>query len=184
MPRADRDRCCPARCRTGPGPARLRLANAVLQRSAQRSDSSSEASRLVARRRKRRAFVEHHLDVGAEQALHLDRALRRQRDGRAVDMRLEGDAVARRCLRSFASDMTWKPPESVRIGPSQSMNRCRPPSLRDALGAGPQHQMIGVAEDDVGAGRAHVLGQHRLHRGAGADRHEGRRAHDRRAAWR
>ena len=30
-------------------------------------------------------------------------------------------------LRSPASDMTWKPPESVRIGPGQSMNRCSPP---------------------------------------------------------
>ena len=38
------------------------------------------------------AFVELHLDVGAEQALDLDRALRRHHVGRAVDMRLEGHA--------------------------------------------------------------------------------------------
>ena len=31
-------------------------------------------------------------------------------------------------LRSPDSDMTWKPPESVRIGPGQSMKRCRPPN--------------------------------------------------------
>ncbi len=30
--------------------------------------------------------------------------------------------------RILASDITWKPPESVRIGPSQPMKRCRPPS--------------------------------------------------------
>ena len=29
--------------------------------------------------------------------------------------------------RSLASDITWNPPESVRIGPSQFMNRCSPP---------------------------------------------------------
>ena len=45
------------------------------------------------RRGKRRAFVEHHLDVGAEQALHLDGALGREQMRGAVDMRLEGHAV-------------------------------------------------------------------------------------------
>ena len=31
---------------------------------------------------------------------------------------------------SDASENTWKPPESVRIGPFHPMNRCRPPSVR------------------------------------------------------
>ena len=31
--------------------------------------------------------------------------------------------------RSSASEKTWNPPESVRIGPSQTMNRCSPPSI-------------------------------------------------------
>ena len=47
---------------------------------------------------------------------------------------------------------------------------------RHALGAGPQHQMIGIAQDDVGADAAHLVHIHRLDRAAGADRHEGRRA--------
>ena len=38
-------------------------------------------------------------------------------------------------LRKAASDMTWKPPESVRIGYGQFMNWCSPPSARHALGA-------------------------------------------------
>ena len=39
-------------------------------------------------------------------------------------------------LRNFDSDMTWKPPESVRIGCGQFMNVCRPPSaaIRSAPG--------------------------------------------------
>ena len=31
-------------------------------------------------------------------------------------------------LRKSASDITWKPPESVRIGCGQRMNVCSPPS--------------------------------------------------------
>ena len=39
-------------------------------------------------------------------------------------------------LRNFASDITWKPPESVSIGPFQLVNFCRPPSaaMRSAPG--------------------------------------------------
>ena len=48
---------------------------------------------------------------------------------------------------------------------------------RDALGARPQHQVIGVAEQDVGAGRAHGRGVHALDGRLRADRHEGGRAH-------
>ncbi len=39
-------------------------------------------------------------------------------------------------LRSPESDITWKPPESVRIGCGQFMNLCSPPSaaMRSAPG--------------------------------------------------
>ena len=39
-------------------------------------------------------------------------------------------------LRSCASDITWKPPESVSIGPFQPVKSCRPPSaaMRSAPG--------------------------------------------------
>ena len=46
----------------------------------------------------------------------------------------------------------------------------------DPLGTGPQHQVIGVGEDDLGAGQPDRLGRHRLDRGGGADRHERRGA--------
>ena len=39
-------------------------------------------------------------------------------------------------VRMPASDMTWKPPLSVRIGPGQSMKRCRPPSSETRSGPG------------------------------------------------
>ncbi len=47
---------------------------------------------------------------------------------------------------------------------------------RDALRRRAQHQMVGIAEDDVGAGLADLVEIHRLDRADGADRHEGRRA--------
>ena len=45
--------------------------------------------------------------------------------------------------------------------------------LADALRARTQHQMIGVAKDDVRASSRHVFGKHGLHRGSRSDRHEG-----------
>ena len=56
-------------------------------------------------------------------------------------------------LRKSDSDITWKPPESVRIGSGQFMKACRPPSAAMRSAPGPQHQMIGIAEHDLGAGR-------------------------------
>ena len=55
-------------------------------------------------------------------------------------------------LRSCDSDMTWKPPESVRIGIRPVHKAVQPAEPRDPLGAGPQHQVIGIAEHHVGAG--------------------------------
>ena len=47
----------------------------------------------------------------------------------------------------------------------------------DALGARPQHQMIGVAEHDLGAGRRARRPASALHGRLRADRHECRRLH-------
>ena len=66
---------------------------AARQRSAQRSDSRIAFSVDVVAGGQAHAFVELHLDVGAEQPLDLDRALGRQHMRRAVDVRLEGDAA-------------------------------------------------------------------------------------------
>lgn len=54
--------------------------------------------------------------------------------------------------------------------------RMEPPEPRDPLRPGAQHQVVGVAEEDVSPGLAHGFRLHRLHRRGGADRHEGRRA--------
>ena len=80
-------------------------------------------------------------------------------------------------LRSSDSDITWKPPESVSIGPFQPVKCLQAAERGDPFGARPQHQMIGVAEHDIGAGIAHLAPVHALHRARRADRHEGRRTH-------
>ncbi len=137
--------------------------------------------RFVMRRRKRRALVEHHLDVGAEQALHLDGALRRQLYRGAVDMRLEGDArFGNAAELGQRHDLIAAGIGEDRPVPMHEAMQAAEPG--DALGARPQHQMIGVGEEDVGARRLHVFGEHGFDRGASADRHEGGRAHH--PAWR
>ena len=80
-------------------------------------------------------------------------------------------------LRRSDSDITWKPPESVSIGPPPAGEFLQAAERCDPLRARPQHQMIGIAEHDIGAGIAHLAPVHALHRAGGADRHEGRRPH-------
>ena len=78
-------------------------------------------------------------------------------------------------LRSCESDMTWKPPESVRIGYGQFMKRVQAAERGNPLGAGAQHQVIGVGEHDLCAGCAHGFGRKTFHRRLCAHRHEKRR---------
>src|SRR5439155_26560747 len=52
----------------------------------------------------------------------------------------------------------------------------------DALGAWPQHQVIGIAEHDIGPGIAHLAPMQALHRAAGTNGDESRRSY--RAMWR
>ena len=111
---------------------------------------------LGLRRRQLHTFVELHLDVGAEQALDLHRALRRQMMPRAVDMGLKGHAAfvelaqlrERHDLKAagIGEDRPWPVHELM-----QAAER------GDALGARPQHQMIGVGEHDIGAERMDIL---------------------------
>jgi hypothetical protein len=50
-----------------------------------------------------------------------------------------------------------------------------PAEVRHRLGAGPQEQVVGVAEDDLGGEPPEVVGREAGHRRARADRHEHRR---------
>ena len=95
--------------------------------------------------------------------LHLDRALRRQLDHGAVDMRAEGDAV----FGDLAQRRKRHHLKAAGIGQDRirpAHESMQPAKRRDALGRRPQHQMIGVAEQDLGARGAHVIVVHTLDR--------------------
>ena len=66
---------------------------AARQRSAQRCVRSMAAATSGAGRRRIDELVEHHRDVGAQQLLDLDRALRRQPMRAPVEVARERDAV-------------------------------------------------------------------------------------------
>ena len=145
-------------------------------------------------------LVEGEHDVRAELVLHLHRDLRREAVPVAVEVGLEPDAVVvdvgqpllagghlvvRAVLAAAASMLmtflnpeprliTWKPPESVKVGPSQFMNLPSPPASSSTVCAGLQVQVVGVGQQRLRAEVLHGLGQHRLDCGLGADGDERR----------
>ena len=65
-----------------------------------------------------------------------------------------GEAKVTPCsviLRWWASENTWKPPESVRIGLVPARETVQAAVLLDDFQARAQIQVEGVAEDDLGA---------------------------------
>ena len=121
------------------------------------------------------AFVELHLDVGAQKTLDFDGALGRQHMGRAVDVRLEGDAG----LVDFAQLRQRHDLEAAGVGEDRERpvhEAVQPAHPGDALRAGPQHEVIDVAEHHVGPEPLHLIRVHGLDGRRRADRHEGRRA--------
>ena len=124
-PRGAPDRGHPARCRIAPGrcgnerPAALRPAMRSRRRICHDRQRRTRVDRLV----------EGHRHIEAEGLLHRRGVLRREAVDRAVEMRKPRNVTpSSSTTRRSPSDTTWNPPESVRMGRSQSMNRCSPPS--------------------------------------------------------
>ena len=151
------DRCRPARCRTAPGPGLATpcsscRANARWQRSRpgqralHRALASPRASPAARRTRRAASGCRRRAGTGS----------RRRAPGvstcvRAVDVRLEGDAL----VGDLAQLGEAHHLEAAGVGedrPVPAHEAVQAAEPGDALGARPQHQMIGVGEDDVGAG--------------------------------
>jgi hypothetical protein len=122
-----------------------------------------------------RAFVEGHDDVGPQQALDLHRAFGREHVPRSVEMAGERDA--------FLGDLAQVRQAHDLIAAAVGQDRAvpahefvQPAQPRHALRAGAQHQVIGIAQDDVRPGGAHVFHLHRLDRCRRAHGHERRGA--------
>ena len=131
---------------------------------------------IAALGRQPHAFVELHGDVGTEQPLQLDRALGRQLEAQAIDVRAEGHRV----FADLAQLRQRHHLEAAGVGqhgPVPAGEGLQAAEGGNAFGARPQHQVIGVAEHDIGAGIAHLAPVQALHGACGADRHEGRRPH-------
>jgi len=61
------------------------------------------------------------------------------------------------------------------MGRGQFIKSCSVPCAADGVGAGAQHQVEGVAEEELRAGARDFFRRQRLNRAGRADRHEGRR---------
>ncbi len=144
-----------------------RAAQSVVRRTA----SSCSRAREVGRQH----LVEAHGDVRAEGGLDLRGELGREARRRAVVDRAEGDAfvVDRGDRVAQREDLV-----AARIGQDRAVpahEAVEPAELGDQLVAGPEEEVVGVAEDDVRAERPHLVGVERLDRRLRPDRHERRR---------
>ena len=119
-----------------------------------------------------RAHVKDHGDVGADQGLDLDGPLRGEHAGGAVvDGGEPGPVVVH--LRAQREDLV-----AARVGehvPGPVGEAVDAAEAGHGLGAGPQHQVIGVGQHHLDAQRLQVGRTQMGHRPPGADRHEARR---------
>ncbi len=130
---------------------------------------------FVARSVGARTFVESHDDIAAQQALDLHAPFGREHVFGPVDMAAEFDALLRKLAE--VGQAHHLVPSAIGQDRPLPVHECmQSAQLRNPFGTGPQHQVIGVAENDVGTGLAHGLGLHRLDRRSRTHRHEGRRA--------
>ena len=164
-------RSSPAGCRTGPGSRACRRRPSSGRPSGWRAPSRPCARGLLGRIGD--ALVELHRDVGADAVgLDLDRAFGRQDVFGAVDVAGEGDGLFLDLGDAGQGhDLEAAAVGQDRLVPAHEFVEAAQPL--HPLGAGAQHQVVGVAQDDVGAGRLDLIDRHRLDRGGGADRHEG-----------
>ena len=90
---------------------------------------------------------------------------------RAVHVALEGDAV----LRDPPQPLEREDLEAAGVGEHRAVpggEAVQAAHVADHRLAGPEVQMVGVAEDDLRAGAAHVGGAQAADDAVGADRHE------------
>ena len=98
----------------------------------------------------------------------------RWRDPSMWDWKVTPSGVIR---ASLASENTWNPPLSVRMGARPAHEAVQTAEAADHLLAGPQVEVVGVAEDDLRADGGEVLRRQRLDRAERPHGHEHGRFH-------
>src|SRR5438105_15486460 len=99
--------------------------------------------RFLARDAVRRTFIESHGDVDAESLLNIDRALRRKKMRRAVDVRTKLDTV----FAEFANGRERENLKAAGIRKNSAIPRhefVNSAQLLDDVDARAKHQVIGV----------------------------------------
>ena len=128
---------------------------------------------VLGRRIGRRALVECHDDVGPQRVLHLDAPGRRQLDHRAIHVTLEDDLFVRDAV-NVRQGKDLEPPAVGKDRPRPGHEAVQIAEVRDHPLAGAEHQVIGVRQDDLCAGRGDVVGEDSFDRPLRADGHERR----------
>ena len=91
---------------------------------------------------------------------------------RAVDMAFEGHAPFRQLAQARkAHDLKAAAVGQDRLLPVHEI--MQPAKRGDPFGGGAQHQVIGIAQQDIRPGFRDAFGQHGLYGGSGAHGHEG-----------
>ena len=121
-------------------------------------------------------LVEHHHDVAADGPLHSDARFRREEERLAIDVALEvGAFLLHRAFGLEGEDL--KAAGVGEHGPVPLHEIMDTAKFLKHLGAGTEEEVIGVGEDDVGAGCLEGLDRLAFDRGLSADGHEDRRVH-------
>ena len=121
-------------------------------------------------------MVQAHGHVGPEALLDGRRALGRQLQEPAVEVRPEGHALVGHPVSIGEAEHL----EPARIGEDRAVpahERVQSAQRRHDLLTGPEGQVVGVRQEHPRPGGAELVGRHALDRGLGADRHERRRLH-------
>ena len=106
---------------------------------------------LAAAERARRALVEAHHDVGAQLLLDAHRPARGVNTWREPSYTEANSTPSSRSTRVSSRLNTWKPPESVRIGPRPAHEAVQAAVGGHDLGARAEEQVVGVGKHDLGA---------------------------------
>ena len=116
------------------------------------------------------ADVEGHGDIGAQGLLDIHGNLRGDELLRSVQMALEGDAL----LPDLPDAREGKDLESAAVRQDRLMpvhEAVQAAGLLDQLFSGPQMQVIGIGQQNLGADLLHLPAGHGLDAGGGAHRH-------------
>lgn len=120
---------------------------------------------------KGQTHIQHHLDVGAKQLLGGDDALRRAVNGGPVVHALEPHPLVGHLRRQREHLKSTGVGQQVAVPPREAT---QPTKLGHDIGAGSQHQVIGVAQHELRPQVGELSGGGRPDRAPGAHRHEHR----------